>query len=117
MYCVESKPRFEPSRDGQDIVYQGPDNALSPSGSGSAIDYKNISLSSLKTRKPSEITEGTDYKVQNAADSSLSKPINDKNNDKEDCAIYQGPDISINSHNLSKYGSNIVEKYPESERL
>ena len=113
MYCVESKPRFEPSRDGQDIVYQGPDNALSPCGSGSAIDYKNISLSSLKTRKPSEITEGIDYKVQNAADSNLSKPISDK----EDCAIYQGPDISINSHNLSKYGSNIVEKYPESERL
>ena len=113
MYCVESKPRFEPSRDGQDIVYQGPDNALSPSGSGSTIDYKNISLSSLKTRKPSEITEGTDYKVQNAADSNLSKPISDK----EDCAIYQGPDNPINSHHLSKYGSKIVEKYPESERL
>ena len=87
------------SLDGQNVVYQGPDTVLSSVLSGSTIEYTNISLSSPETRKPSELTNVNTHQEQDTADSKLRKPICNKANSEEDCAIYQGPDIPTNSVN------------------
>ena len=96
---MEVKPNSEACRDGQDIEYQGPDTILAPVVSGSSREYTNTSLSSPETRNPSGLMNVNTHQEQDTADSKLRKPICNKANSEEDCAIYQGPDIPTNSVN------------------
>ena len=108
---TQSKLNSKASLDEQDVVYQGPDIVLTPVVSGSSREYTDISLSIPATRNLSDVTEGTDDQEQDAADSNLENPINDKDNNIEDCATYQEPDIP----NFHKNGSKVEEQCPEYE--